>query len=173
MMTSINLRQQEEEKPKVDSLISRGLVLSTILLVLTLIGLGAVEFITRQAETRKASLEQRMSSTRETLNSVKSDQVVDFAKRSKYSAENIRSQTDQVAVMDALAQIMQGGVIVSELEIRQGGEGKAKFSADNFAQAAKQMIAIKRAAAFSSVKLSEISKTEKIEFTADFSYAGK
>lgn len=173
MMTSINLRQQEEEKPKAESLLNRGLALSLAVLIITLIGLGVVEFLNREAESKKASLDKRISSTRETLSSIQSDQVADFTKRSKYSAENIKSQPDQIAILDALADLMQAGVVISELEIKQGGTGSAKFAADNFAQAAKQMIAVKRANVFSSLKLSEIAKTEKIEFTAEFSYAGK
>lgn len=172
-MTTINLYQQAPQERKKNnnfSLTSGGLIYSIAILFLVLVLLGGVKYYRASLVKRNADLDQQIAEKNKSFYAQEMvDQVVDIQARVDIIGKNINSQLAMIDVLHNLASDMVSGVSVTSYKY-DGQKVTASFLSNNFADASRQILNLKKSKNFSNMNLASINKTSSTEGGEDINF---
>jgi hypothetical protein len=168
-MTTINLYQNQEDKNRISSQnANRGLFLSLGILSLTVIIAVGLKIYTPILDAKNKALIESISAENEkTVGLKKLTQVMDIQNRLVQIKNNLQIQnsavtrTDMNKILDKLSLDLDSGIVVADFKYN-GDIVDVSFDANNFSDAAKQILNFKKSDYFSEINLNSIARKENV-----------
>lgn len=166
-MTTINLYQnQEGEEKRISQRANGGFIFSLSILIVTLLALVGVKLWSAMLAKNNAALEDTIKNQSNGLAEVNSLQKVldtqtrvNSIKSVLQIKNNAVGKTKMTDVLDHLGAEMSSGAVVTSYTFEQG-KIKVKVSANNFSDAARQLLNFKKSSYFANANLISIERGE-------------
>ena len=170
-MTTINLyqNQQKEQKGFFSALAKNGLFFSLSILVVIILVLFGLKFAASLLSKQSGSLAANVQKEKESMLGLGNlEQIVDLQTRLKQIKDNLQIKNSQVSriqmtqVLSYFGAEVNAGITVSSYEYKSDkNKIDLTFNANNFSDAAQQILNFKESNYFTNVNLIGISRGEK------------
>ena len=170
-MTTINLYQNQKKEQKGFSYMaaSSGLVFSLSILVITILALIGLKFAVSLLSNQSESLATTIQKEKESMIGLSSlEQIVDMQTRLKQIKNILQIKNSQVSriqmtqTLDQMGTEVNAGIVVASYKYeKDNNKITLTFNANNFSDAARQILSFKDSDSFTNVTLTKISRGEK------------
>jgi len=168
-MTTINLYQNQAaiQKKKSPVALNKGLIFSLGIIALALLILGGIKMTVSVFTARNQAAVRDIQKEKENLAGLGSlELIIDIQTRLSQIKDNLKIKNNKISriemtqILDHLGMDLQAGVGVSSYEYKDG-KINATFVANNFNDAARQILNFKKSDYFTEVNLIKIGRSEK------------
>jgi phosphopantetheine adenylyltransferase len=170
-MTTINLYQDQKKDQKDFSYraATSGFIFSLSILIITILALVVLKFAVSILDRQNEALVINIQNEKNSMAGLSNlEQIVDMQTRLKQIKNNLQINNNQVSriqmtqMLDHFGTEVNAGIVVSSYKYEDSSNKiSLTFNANNFSDAARQILSFKDSEYFTNVNLAKISRGEK------------